>query len=272
MAPRTLLPCRMSGCSRVARVTATASPTRRSYRSLGQPGQRCAQRHDAPLGRGVLIADGQAADPVVHRCGQTGGAHVVVRVHRGNDAERGRRGHGPGRGHRDLAFGHRGEQRVDGVLGRPVELLDVQEAALAHGPQQRPVDEVVRAVVLAQHPGRVVVADQLGRGEVGVALDEDQRDAPLGRDGPQQGALAGPGRSLQDDVPARGHRREHQRQLALAADQVRGHPVVGGREVRTCAHLTSEPASMGSVTPVMKATLPATRPAIACLLFATWAT
>ena len=31
MAPRTLLPCRMSGCSRVVRVTATATTTSRWY-------------------------------------------------------------------------------------------------------------------------------------------------------------------------------------------------------------------------------------------------
>jgi hypothetical protein len=95
-----------------------------------------------------------------------------------------------------------------------------------------------------------VVADQLGRGEVGVALDEDQRDAPFGRDRPQQGALAGPRRSLQDDVAARGHRREHEGELALAADQVRGDPVVSRRQARAIGHLISRPASMGSVTPV----------------------
>jgi hypothetical protein len=127
--------------------------------------------------------------------------------------------------------------------------LDVQEAALAHRLQQRPVDEVVRAVVLAQHPGRVVVADQLGRREIGVALDEDQRDAPLGRDGPQQGALAGARRPLQDDVAGRGHRGEHEGELALAADQVRGDPVVGSCQAEF-RHLMSRPASMGSVTPV----------------------
>jgi hypothetical protein len=38
MAPRTLLPCRMSGCSRVARVTATASATSRSYSSGASSG------------------------------------------------------------------------------------------------------------------------------------------------------------------------------------------------------------------------------------------
>ena len=38
MAPRTLLPWRMSSCSRVARVTATASAMSRSCRSPGSSG------------------------------------------------------------------------------------------------------------------------------------------------------------------------------------------------------------------------------------------
>jgi hypothetical protein len=105
------------------------------------------------LGRRVRVADGQPADPVVRRGGQPGGAHIVVGVRQRDDPERGRHHHSPGGGHRDLPFGHPGQQGVERVLGRAVELLDVPEAALAHGLQQRSVDEVVRAVVRAQHPG-----------------------------------------------------------------------------------------------------------------------
>jgi hypothetical protein len=79
---------------------------------------------------------------------------------------------------RDAAFGHRGQQGVERVFRCPVELLDVEEPALAHRLKQRPVDEVAGAVILAQHPGRVVVPDDLGRRQARVALNEHQRDAP----------------------------------------------------------------------------------------------
>jgi hypothetical protein len=156
----------------------------------------------------------------------------------------------------------RGQQRIQGVLRRPVELLDVEEAALPHGRHQRPVHEVLGAVVLAQHPRGVVVADQLGGGQVGVALDEQQRDAPFGGDRPQQRGLAGARRPLQQDVAAGGDGGQQQIQLAAAADEV-GRDPVADRRGRHVAYFTRKPASTGRVTPVTKATLPSSFPMIA---------
>ena len=187
-----------------------------------QVGQRGAQRDDAALGRGVLVADRQPAEPVVHRGGQPGGADVVVGVHRRDHPEGGlgRRPCPPA-----APRSARSAIAVSSVFrvssGARLNSSMYRKPPVAHGLQQRAVDEVVRAVVLAQHPGRVVVPDQLGRGEVGVALDEDERDAPLGGDRPQQRGLAGAGRSLEDDVAAGRDGREHEGQLPLAADQVR---------------------------------------------------
>ena len=216
-------------------------------------GQRSAQRDDAALSLGVLVADREPAEPVMHGRRQPGGADIVVGVHRGDDAE-GRAGrHGAGPRYRDLALGHGGEQGVDSVLGRPVELLDVQESAGPHRLKQRPVDEVVGGVVLSQHPGRVVVADQLGGRQVRVALDEDQRDAPLRGNAPQQGALAGAGRSLQDDVAPGSHGRQHQVKLALAADQVPADSVPDGADPQGAfrpGHRIVLPASTVNSSPV----------------------
>jgi hypothetical protein len=71
------------------------------------------------------------------------------------------------------------------------------------------------------------MAEQLRRCEVGVALDEHERDALLGGDRPQQRALAGTGRSFEDDVAPGRHRREREPKLPLAADEVRGDPLPG---------------------------------------------
>ena len=49
---------------------------------------------------------------------------------------------------------------------------------------------------------------------------------------------------------ARGHRREQQRQLPLASDQVRGDPIVGGRQAEGLGHLIVLPASTVSSRPV----------------------
>ena len=59
--------------------------------------------------------------------------------------------------------------------GHPVELLDVEQAAGAQRRDQRAVDEDLLDVAVGEHPGRVEVADQPRRGQLGVALDEEER-------------------------------------------------------------------------------------------------
>src|SRR5581483_3597278 len=65
--------------------------------------------------------------------------------------------------------------------------------------------------------------------------------------------------SVGEDRPQGGHRREHQRQLALAAGQAGGHPAVGGRQAGLLAHgllfgtwayLIVQPASTVNSSPV----------------------
>ena len=176
MAPRTLEPRRSSGCARVARVIATASATSRVVGAAG------AHRDDVALPR---------RRPGSRRRGGTSGRRreseirAVPTLSNGfidaSTRNVGCRGDHADPGHRDLPLGHRAEQHVERVLGRPVELLDVEEPAALHRLHQRAGHEVVRAVVLAQHPGRVVVADQPGRRQLGVALDQHERHAPVGR-------------------------------------------------------------------------------------------
>ena len=75
-----------------------------------------------------------------------------------------------------------------------------------------------------------MVADQPGGRQVGVALDEHQRDAPLGGDRPQQRRLRRPGRALEQHVPAGGDRGQQQVELAVPADQVPGDPAADGAD------------------------------------------
>ena len=91
--------------------------------------------------------------------------------------------------------------------------------AIAHRRDERAVDEDVGVVALGEHTGRVEVADEAGRGQLGVALDELEADAELVGDGPQQRRLAGAGRALDEDVAPGVEGGQHELELALAPDE-----------------------------------------------------
>jgi hypothetical protein len=63
----------------------------------------------------------------------------------------------PSRGHVQLTLAHHRDEHVERLLGDPVDLLHVEQRAVAHGGDQRPVDEHVGVVPLGEHPGRVEV-------------------------------------------------------------------------------------------------------------------
>ena len=117
-----------------------------------------------------------------------------------------------------LALAHHGDEHVERLLGDAVDLLDVEQRAVAHRRHQRAVDEHVGVVAVGQHPGRIEVADEAGRGQLGVALDELEAEPELVGDGAQQRALAGARRPLEQHVAVGGQRGDHQFDLALAAD------------------------------------------------------
>ncbi len=116
-----------------------------------------------------------------------------------------------------LALAHHGDQHVERLLRHPVELLDVQQRAVAHRGDERAVDEHVGVVALGEHARRVEVADEPRRRQLGVALDELEADAELVGDGAQQRRLAGARRTLDEDVAAGVERGEDELELAPAA-------------------------------------------------------
>ena len=117
-----------------------------------------------------------------------------------------------------LGLAHHRDQHVERLLGDPVDLLDVQQRAVAQGRDQRAVDEHVGGVAVGQHPGRVEVADQARRRQLGVALDELEADAELVGHGTQQRRLAGAGRAFQQHMATGRERGNDQLDLARAAD------------------------------------------------------
>jgi hypothetical protein len=125
----------------------------------------------------------------------------------------------------DLALGESGDENVEGLLGDPVHLLEVEELALAHRGEQRPLDEGLGAVADLEHGRGVVVADHPRRGELGVALDEDDAEPGLLGDDPEQGRLAGARRPLEEHVTAGGERHREHLGLAAQADDVGGDPL-----------------------------------------------
>jgi hypothetical protein len=130
-----------------------------------------------------------------------------------------------------LALAHHGDEDVERLLRHAVELLDVEQGALAHRRDQRPVDEDVGVVALGEHAGRVEVADEAGRGQLGVALDELEADAELVGDGAQQRRLAGAGRALDDHVAPGVEGRQDELELPLAPDETVLQVGEGGADV-----------------------------------------
>ena len=166
-----------------------------------------------------LVVDGQPADAVVDGAGDARRPDGVERVHRRHEPEA-VGGDDPSEPWDvQLALAHHGDQDVEGLLRHPVELLDVQQGAVAHGRDERTVDEHVGVVAIGQHTGGIEVPDQAGRRQLGVALDELEADAELVGDGPQERRLAGPRRPLDEDVAAGVEGGEHELQLAPPADE-----------------------------------------------------
>ena len=157
---------------------------------------------DLPFRGGALVAEHHPADPVGDGMAHPRGADRVKWVHGGDQPEPVGGPHHAEPGHGDLALGEHRDQDVERLLRDPVELLQVQQGAGPHRPQQRPVGEAGRHVPRVKHLRRVVLPDQPGRRELGVALGEDDRPARLAGDVPQQGGLAGARRALDHHVPA----------------------------------------------------------------------
>ena len=223
-APRTDEPTRRSGCARVRRTSSTIFSSQRSS-AVGTARETIAS---SSVGR--LVVDAEAADAVVHGAGDAGRADGVERVHRRHEPEPGVGDDAAEAGHVQLALAHHRDEHVERLLRHPVELLDVEQRAVAHRRDERAVDEDVGVVALGEHPGRVEVADEAGRRQLGVALDELEADAELVGDGAQQRRLAGAGRALDEDVAAGVERRQHELELALAPDEAT--PQVGERRRR----------------------------------------
>ena len=198
------------------------APRRRPPRA---PTCRLGGDHDGRLVVGRLVADRQPADPVVHRGGDARRADGVERVHRRDEPEAVRCRHPAEARHVQLALAHHRDEHVERLLGDAVDLLDVQQRAVAHRRDQRTVDEHVGVVAVGEHARRVEVADEARRGELGVALDELEAEAELVGHGAQQRALAGARRTLQQDVPVGGQRGHDQLDLPLAPDHPAEHPL-----------------------------------------------
>ena len=164
--------------------------------------------HDPLLGGAVLVTEGDAAHAVVDRLADAGRPDGIERVHGGDQPELRRGGDMSDAGHVEFALGEGGDEDVEGLLGHPVEFLDVEQAPLPQGGDEGPFGEGLGQVAPFQHQGRIVGADEAGRGELGVALDELHPPAGGVGDDPQQRRLSHTGRAFKDDV-ATGSQRCH---------------------------------------------------------------
>ena len=148
IAPRTDEPTRTSGCSRVRRTSSTTC-ARHPASAAG-----AAQRDDLPLGRRRTGSPSRSG-----RCGRRSPRRSArCRPRRTGSSRRPAGSPAPARPGRaagtvQLALGHHRDQDVERLLGDPVELLDVEQPAVAQRGDQRPVDEDVRAGSPRRAPG-----------------------------------------------------------------------------------------------------------------------
>jgi hypothetical protein len=120
--------------------------------------------------------------------------------------------------HGQLALAHHGDEHIERLLGDAVDLLDVEQAARPERLDERAVDEDVRVVALGQHLRGVEVADEPGGGQLGVALDEEERGVPAARHGPEKRGLPRAGRAFEHHMRPGVERGDEQFCLAFAPE------------------------------------------------------
>ena len=195
IAPRTDAPIRTSWCSRVARVSVTAKST------TGPPWPVTA----------VVISRSAAASGSRARPGRSGrrwrGSPARCRSRRTGSWRR------PAGTRRPARTAPSRGTAISPSVSTVIRTLSVSSGTRLNSSRySRAPDRIARSsgpsvklagdVPLGEHLRRVVLPDQPGRRELGVALGEDHRPARLAGDVPQQGGLAGARRALDHHVPA----------------------------------------------------------------------
>jgi hypothetical protein len=210
-----------------ARAVAQVRPAARLARDVGGEGdQRVRGRPGAPpddldLLPARLVVELQDQEAVGQPARQARRADVVERVGRADDREAFARLDAPQPRDLDVALRQRGEQRVEGARGRPVELLDVEDPAGGHRPRERAGEEVLGPVAVGDDARGVEPADERVGRELLVAGHVDEAVgavAELGREGADHRRLGDAGQPQQQDGPATADRVQEQRELPAATD------------------------------------------------------
>ena len=183
-----------------------------------------------------MIIDGQTAHSVVHRATDTGGTHCVERVHGGNQTETIGRRDPPETRYVQLAFTHDRDEHVERLFRDAVDLLDVQQRAIAHRSDQRTVDEHIGVVTVGEHTCRVEVTDETRRCEFGVTFHELEAEPEFVGHGPQQRALTGARRPFEQHVTVGRQRGDHQFDLTGAPDHTTQHSAHQAAEHHCISH------------------------------------
>ena len=195
-------------------------PPREPHRRAHERGVRA----PGPLGDdrlflgGGLVAELQVLEPVADRLGEVAGGDVLRGVLRRHHLEALGRAHRPEVRHLHDALVERRQQQVLRRLRQPVQLVQEEDAALPHRPQQRPGDERVLAVAEPQHQRRVEPAGEPALREAVVAVDAHGAASEAPADGERQRRLARAHRPLEQQVPAAGDRRARGGHLLFASD------------------------------------------------------
>ena len=122
-----------------------------------------------------------------------------------------------------------GNKNAGSIVRQAVKLFDIEDRAFTHRPGQRAVLEVLGLVPFGRSLRQVEVTDQLGRRQVLVPGDLDERHPHLLDDALEDCGLGGARGAFEDHVPTAEQRGQDQPGLVSAAHEVAGDEIVAIR-------------------------------------------
>ena len=174
--------------------------------------------HDRLLLRRRLVVHHQVLEPVAQRLREVTGGHVLRRILGRDHLEPVRRAYLPEVRHLHDSLVQRRQQQVLRRLRQPVQLVEKEDAALAHGEHQGTGDERVLPVAQPEHQGRVEPAGQPALREPVVAVDADGLPAETAAGLGGQRRLARADRALEQKMHTAVQHRARGGHLLLPSD------------------------------------------------------
>ncbi len=187
------------------------------------------RRDDRLLLDGRLIPESEVLEAVTERLRQVPGGDVLRGILRRNHPEALVGVHGAEVRHLHHALVERRQQQVLRRLRQAVQLVEEEDAPLAHGAHQRTRHEGAFPIPEAQHERRVEPACEPTLGEAVVAVHTDGAQTKAAARGERQRGLAAAHRAFQQKVASAAEHGTRGRHLTVPADHASDGTTLRGR-------------------------------------------